>query len=122
MFATPQAVVGMLQGHKLRALAVTSRARLSILPTVSTVAESGYRDFEEVDWKVIVAPAGTPPDVVKRLNAAVAKALTQPAMVPQLAAEGSIPMTGSPAQVEAYLKSEVAAWGKLIRDAGIRLE
>ncbi len=122
MFATPQAVVGMIKGGKLRALAVTSKNRLAILPEVPTVAESGYKDFEAVDWKVIVAPAGTPPEVVKRLNAAVAKALAQPAMVAQLAAEGSTPMSGSPAQVASYLKAEQAEWGKLIRDAGIKLE
>ncbi len=122
MFATPQAVVGMIKGGKLRALAVTSKKRLAILPEVPTVAESGYKDFEAVDWKVIVAPAGTPADVVKRLNAAVAKALTQPAMIAQLAAEGSTPMSGSPEQVARYIKAEQAEWGKLIRDAGIKLE
>ena len=122
MFATPQAVVGMIKGGKLRALAVTSTKRLAILPEVPTVAESGYKDFEAVDWKVIVAPAGTPADVVKRLNAAVAKALTQPAMIAQLAAEGSTPMSGSPEQVTRYIKAEQAEWGKLIRDAGIKLE
>ncbi|MGH6639181.1 MAG: tripartite tricarboxylate transporter substrate-binding protein, partial [Polaromonas sp.] len=61
-------------------------------------------------------------DVVKRLNAAVAKALTQPAMIAQLAAEGSTPMSGSPEQVARYIKAEQAEWGKLIRDAGIKLE
>lgn len=122
MFATPQAVVGMIKGGKMRALAVTSSKRLAILPEVPTVAESGYKDFEAVDWKVIVAPAGTPPEVVRRLNAAVAKALTQPAMIAQLAAEGSTPMSGSPERAAAYLKAEQAEWGKLIRDAGIKLE
>lgn len=122
MFATPQAVVGMIKGGKLRALAVTSTRRLAILPDVPTVAESGYKGFEAVDWKVVVAPAGTPAEVVKRLNAAVAKALTQPAMIAQLAAEGSTLMSGSPEQVVAYIKAEQAEWGKLIRDAGIKLE
>lgn len=122
MFATPQAVVGMIKGGKLRALAVTSTKRLPILPEVPTVAESGYKDFEAVDWKVIVAPAGTPVEVIQRLNAAVAKALTHPAMAAQLAAEGSAPLSGDPAQVASYLKTEQAAWGKLIRDAGIKLE
>ena len=122
MFATPQAVVWMIKGGKLRALAVTSRKRLAILPDVPTVVDSGYKDFEAVDWKVIVAPAGTPPDVVKRLNTVVAKALTQPTMIAQLAAEGSTPMSGSPEQVAACIKAEQATWGKLIRDAGIKLE
>ncbi|MDW5441447.1 tripartite tricarboxylate transporter substrate binding protein [Polaromonas sp. SM01] len=122
MFATPQAVIGMVKGNKLRALAVTSTKRLAILPEVPTVAEAGYKGFEAVDWKVIVAPAGTPAEVIKRLNAAVAKALTHPTMIAQLAAEGSAPLSGDPAQVARYLKAEQAEWGKLIRDAGIKLE
>ena len=111
-----------VKAGRLRALAVSSSRRIAAMPEVPTVAESGYKDFEAVDWKVIVAPAGTPADVVRRLNAAVAKALTQPAMIAQLAAEGSTPMSGSPEEVAKYLKAEQAEWGKLIRDAGIKLE
>lgn len=122
MFATPQAVLGMVQGGKLRALAVTSAKRISVLPNVPTVAEQGYKGFEAVDWKVIVAPAGTPADIVRRLNAAAAKALAQPAMIARLADEGSVPMSGSPEEVAKYIKAEQAEWGKLIREAGIRLE
>ena len=122
MFATPQAVLGMVQGGKLRALAVTSAKRVGVLPNVPTVAEQGYPGFEAVDWKVIVAPAGTPPDMVKRLNAAAAKALAQPAMIAKLADEGSVPMSGSPEEVAQYIKAEQAGWGALIREAGIRFE
>jgi tripartite-type tricarboxylate transporter receptor subunit TctC len=122
MFATPQAVVGMVKGGKLRVLAVTSARRMAILPDVPTVAESGYKDFEAVEWKVIVAPAGTPADVIRRINAAVARGLTQPAVLTQLAAEGSAPMSGTPDQAARYLAQEQAKWGKLIRDAGIKPE
>lgn len=122
MFATPPAVMGMLSGGKLRALAITSVRRVSALPGVATVAEQGYKDFEAVDWKVVVAPAGTPTDIVKRLNAATAKALTQPALLAKLADEGSSPMSGSPEEVAKYIKAEQAEWGALIREAGIRFE
>jgi tripartite-type tricarboxylate transporter receptor subunit TctC len=122
MFATPQAVLGMVQGGKLRALAVTSAKRIGVLPNVPTVAEQGYKGFEAVDWKVIVAPAGTPPDIVRRLNAAAAKALAQPAMIAKLADEGSVPMSGSPEEVARYIKAEQGEWGTLIREAGIRFE
>ena len=122
MFATPQAVLGMIAGGKLRALAVTSAKRIAVLPNVPTVAEQGYKGFEAVDWKMIVAPAGTPADVVKRLNAATAKALTQPALLAKLAEEGSSAMSGSPEDVAKYLKSEQAEWGAVIREAGIRFE
>ncbi len=122
MFATPQAVLGMIAGGKLRALAVTSAKRIAVLPNVPTVAEQGYKGFEAVDWKMIVAPAGTPADVVKRLNAATAKALMQPALLAKLAEEGSSAMSGSPEDVARYLKSEQAEWGAVIREAGIRFE
>ena len=122
MFATPQAVLGMVQGGRLRALAVSSAKRMGVLPNVPTVAEQGYPGFEAVDWKVIVAPAGTPPEVVKRLNAAAVKALAQPAMIAKLAEEGSIPMSGSPEEVVRYIKAEQIEWGTLIREAGIRFE
>lgn len=122
MFATPQAVLGMIAGGKLRALAVTSAKRIAVLPNVATVAEQGYKGFEAVDWKMIVAPAGTPADVVKRLNAATAKALTQPSLLAKLAEEGSSAMSGSPEEVAKYLKSEQAEWGTVIREAGIRFE
>ena len=122
MFATPQAVLGMIAGGKLRALAVTSAKRIAVLTNVPTVAEQGYKGFEAVDWKMIVAPAGTPADIVKRLNAATAKALTQPALLAKLAEEGSSAMSGSPEEVAKYLKSEQAEWGAVIREAGIRFE
>ena len=122
MFATPQAVLGMLQAGRLRALAVTSAKRVAALSSVPTVAEQGYPGFEAVDWKVIVAPVGTPPDIVKRLNAATARALTQPALLAKLNDEGSSPMSGNPEAVAKYIKAQQAEWGALIREAGIRFE
>lgn len=120
MFATPQSVAGMIKGGKLRALAVTSQKRLSFLPDVPTVAESGYKDFVAMDWKAIVAPAGTPADVVQRLNAEVMKALAQPALVATLEAEGSVPMHGTPEQAARFIRAEQEKWGSLIREAGIK--
>lgn len=122
MFATPQSVAGMIRSGKLRALAVTSQKRLSFLPEVPTVAESGYRDFVAMDWKAIVAPAGTPAEVVQRLNAEAMKALAQPALMATLEAEGSVPMTGTPEQAARFIKSEQAKWSSLIREAGIKAD
>jgi tripartite-type tricarboxylate transporter receptor subunit TctC len=122
MFATPQSVAGMIKGGKVRALAVTSQKRLSILPDVPTVAESGYKDFVAMDWKAVVAPAGTPADIVKRLNAEIVKALAQPALMATLDAEGSMPMNGTPDQAASFIKSEQAKWESLIREAGIKAD
>jgi tripartite-type tricarboxylate transporter receptor subunit TctC len=122
MFATPQSVLGMIKGGRMRAIAVTSQKRLPILPAVPTIAESGYKDFSAVDWKVIMAPAGTPPDIVRRMNAAIEKALTQPAMLATLSAEGSTPMGGSPEQAAKYIQTEQALWATLVREAGVKAE
>lgn len=122
MFATPQAVLGMVKGGRMRALAVTSRRRLNVLPDVPTVAESGYKDFEAVDWKMLVAPAGTPAQVIRQINAAVEKALAHPAFQAQLQAEGSAPLGGSAARAAEYLASEQAEWAALIRTAHIQLD
>ena len=122
MFATPQAVLGMLQGGKLRALAVTSRQRITAVNGVPTVAEQGYKDFEAVDWKVIVAPAGTPLEIVKRINAVTTKALQNQSVLSKLAEEGSTPLKGSPEEVAKYIKNEQAEWGTLIRESGIKFE
>ena len=122
MFATPQAVLGMLQGGKLRALAVTSAKRVGSWAAVPTVAEQGFSGFAAVDWKVIVAPPGTPADIVKRLYAATAKALTQPALLQKLADEASAPLSGSPQEVAAYINSEQAKWGALIHTYGIKFD
>ena len=119
MFATPQAALPMIKGGKLRALAVTSSKRLPVMPDVPTVADT-YKGFEALDWKALVAPAGTPPDIVKKLNAAVDKALAKPDAIAQLQAEGSTPVGGSVESAISYLKSEHALWGAIVRDTGVK--
>jgi len=121
MFATPQGALSMVKGGRLRALAVTSAKRLPVMPDVPTVAES-YKGFEAVDWKALVAPAGTSPEIVKKLSAAVDKALAKPATISQLLAEGSTPVGGSPEQAAQYIKSEHARWGAAVREAGVQPE
>jgi tripartite-type tricarboxylate transporter receptor subunit TctC len=122
MFATPQSVVSLIKSGKVRALAVSSSQRITVLPNVPTIGESGYAGFEAVDWKALVAPAGTPPAVIKTLNAAVNQALGQPSTLAELLADGSAPMGGTPEQAAQKIKSEHARWGALIREAGITLE
>jgi len=121
MFATPQGALSMVKGGRLRALAVTSAKRLPVMPDVPTVAES-YKGFEAVDWKALVAPAGTSPEIVKKLSAAVDKALAKPATISQLLAEGSTPVGGSSEQAAQYIKSEHARWGAAVREAGVQPE
>lgn len=122
MFATPQSVLGMIAGGKLRALAVTSASRIAILPKIPTVGEEGYKGFEATDWKIVVAPAGTPPDVIKKVNEAVQKALKQPALISKLTEEASSPMYGDPSAVLKYIRAEQREWDAAVKAAGIKLD
>jgi tripartite-type tricarboxylate transporter receptor subunit TctC len=121
-FATPQAAIPLVKGGRLRALAVTSAKRVPVLPDVPTVDESGYKGFEATDWKALVAPAGTPREVVNRLNAAAEKALGQPETLARLLAEGSVPLGGTPEHFAQFLKAEHARWGDAVRKAGVKVE
>jgi tripartite-type tricarboxylate transporter receptor subunit TctC len=120
--AAPSSVLPFVQGGKLRALAVTSAKRLDVLPDVPTVAESGYSGFEAVDWKAVVAPAGTPPDVIATLNAAVNKALKRQTVIDVLKADGSAVMGGTPEQFAQFLKAEQQRWGDTVRASGAKVD
>ena len=120
MFATPQAAQEMLKGKVLRPLAVSARERLSILPDVPTVAESGFDGFEALDWKALVAPAGTPPEVIEAVNSVVQKVLADPATIAMFTAEGSKAMGGSPQSAQQFILDEQKKWAALIREAGIQ--
>jgi tripartite-type tricarboxylate transporter receptor subunit TctC len=121
-FATPQTVVPFVQAGKLRALAVSSPKRIPVLPDVPTVAESGYKGFDTSDWKMLVAPAGTPAEIVERLNTEVEKAMAQPQTIAQLLAEGSVPIGGSPQQAAQVLKAEQRRWGSAVREANVKVD
>jgi tripartite-type tricarboxylate transporter receptor subunit TctC len=122
MLSTPQAALPLIKGSRLRALAVTSARRMPILPDVPTVAESGYPGFEAVDWKALMMPAGTPADMVKKLNAAVEKALGQRDTLARLLEEGSAPMGGGVERAARFIRAEQAKWGAAVRDAGIKVD
>jgi tripartite-type tricarboxylate transporter receptor subunit TctC len=119
MFTTPPGALPLIQGGRLRALAVTSAKRLPMLPDVPTLAESGYKGFHASEWKVLVAPAGTPAPVVERIAEEVQKALAQPGTIAKILADGNLPMSGSPTQSARFVKAEHARWSQLVRDSGL---
>jgi len=121
-FATPPIAMPMLKAGKLRALGVTSVKRVALLPNVPTVAEQGYAGFQAEDWKALVAPAGTPADVIARLNAEVNKALKDADTVARLREEGSEPRGGSAADLGTFIKSEHTRWGTIVRDSGAHVD
>ncbi|HET9707825.1 MAG TPA: tripartite tricarboxylate transporter substrate binding protein [Gemmatimonadales bacterium] len=113
------AVMPHVTSGRLRALAVSSLTRLPSLPSIPTLDESGVKGFEANGWYGIVAPAGTPREVVMRLNAEIHRALDSPELKGRLDAEGAIPAADSPEHFAAFIASEIARWGVVIKRAGI---
>ena len=119
-FTGAPAVLPHVRTGRLRALAVSSARRLPSLPDVPTVAESGYPGFDADQWYGIVAPAGTPEATVARLNAEINKALQQPAVVQQMAAEGAIPTPGSPKAFGDLIAREIPRWTEVVKAGNVK--
>jgi tripartite-type tricarboxylate transporter receptor subunit TctC len=122
LFDPVQTSIPQIQSGKVRPLAVTSKARFAELPNLPTVAESGYPAYDFVVWYAFVAPAGTPPAVVQRLNAYINKAVVDPDMKKKFAALGADLTASNPEECSAFVKRELAQWGKLMADVGIKPE
>ena len=120
MFANLSAVMGNIKGGTLRAIAVTSAKRSPSVPDVPTVAESGIPGFEAETWFGIVAPAGTPRDIVSKLNAAARQAVAAEDTKQRFAQVGMTNASSSPEELAAYIKAEIAKWSKVIKDADIQ--
>lgn len=116
----PVEVISHIRSHKLRALAVASPKRIALLPDVPTVAESGIADFEVAVWWGLVAPAGTPPSIVSRLNAELQKVLAEPALQSRLAELGVVIKAGSAAQFSDFIGTETTRWASVVKAANIK--
>ncbi|MEO8921744.1 MAG: tripartite tricarboxylate transporter substrate binding protein [Caldimonas sp.] len=122
MLLNPLEVAPHLKSGRLRALAVSSTQRLPILPDVPTMAEAGLPGFEAGVWWALVAPAGTPHEVIEKLSAATQKALADPAVRQRLTALGAIVTPSTPEQLAAFLQAEVTKWARVIKAADITVE
>jgi tripartite-type tricarboxylate transporter receptor subunit TctC len=112
-----------VRGGKVRALGVTTKARSAVLPEVATLHEQGLTDFEDVTWNGIVAPAGTPQEVLNRLHGAIAKSMGSEAFTRKYLERGiELVASRSPEDFSAYVKSEADGFAKLVREAGIKVE
>jgi tripartite-type tricarboxylate transporter receptor subunit TctC len=138
--STPQSLLGVISGEvpvtvdslgasfphiaggRLRAMAVTSRERSDRLPDVPTMLETGLDEREWVAWYAFMAPKGTPPEIVQRLNAAINRALQEPPMVARIREIGASPRITTPAETLAFLRAERADFGAIARAGNIRVE
>ena len=111
-----------IRSGKIKALAVASEKRVAALPDLPTIGESGYPGFEAWAWQGFVAPAGTPRDVVMKLNGAFARVMADPAIKQRLSESGFEPQTSTPDEFTAYMKSEIGKWAKVIRESNISLD
>ena len=120
-FANVVNVLPLAKEGKLRAIAVTSLKRSGLVPDLPTMAESGFPGFEAVPWFGLMAPAGTPSDIVDKIHRETVKDLALPDVHKTMAQQGLDSIGNSPAEFAAVIQSETPQWAKVIKDAGIRL-
>jgi len=111
-----------VKGGKIRALAVTTKDRLSVMPDVPTLQEAGVPGYELAAWQGVVAPAGTSRAVVERLNTEIVKLLHEPDTARRLTGDGGQIITSTPDQFAAYIKSEIGRFAKIVKDSGAKVE
>ena len=114
LFANSSEVGPLVASGKVRALAVSSAKRISLLPSVPTLDEAGIKGYETVAWGGVVAPRGTPREVIEKLNAAINAALATPSVREGLAKLGAVPAGGTPADFQRTIDRETRRWGELI--------
>jgi tripartite-type tricarboxylate transporter receptor subunit TctC len=122
MFATLPGSLGPIRSGRITAIAVTSAKRANAAPDIPTVAESGLPGYEASSWFALLAPAGTPKRIVARLNADALRALQTKEVQESLTRVGMDPTGSTPAEADAFLRSEIAKWTRVVREAGIRAD
>jgi tripartite-type tricarboxylate transporter receptor subunit TctC len=115
------ALLPHIQSGAIRALAVTSRERLAVLPDVPTMDESGLKDFKSSGWTAVFAPAKTPADIVERLNKAVVDGIRRPDIKSNMEQAGNVVVGSTPEECAKFVKEESDTWGPIIKDANITI-
>ncbi len=111
-----------IKAGKVRVLGVTSKARMDALPQVPTIAESGLPGYDVSNWLGVLAPAGTPKDVIATLHGALGKAMATPALKQQLVALGIEPTFGTPEEFTALMRAEIPKWAEIVRKSGATID
>src|SRR5262245_46346400 len=118
-FALVPAALQHVKAGSLRALAVTTEARLPYLPDVPTIAEQGFAGYEISSWQGAFAPAGTPKEIVAKINRELVRMLDEPEVRARISREGADPVGSTPEAFAQRVKDEIAKWSKVIKQAGI---
>jgi len=114
--------LGQIKGGSVRALAVTGKERSPLLPDVPTIAESGVPGYENYVWFGLWAPKKTPQPIIEKIYAQVQKALAEPAVKDRITADAGVPMTMPLADIEPFVKSEIAKWADVVKRAGVTVQ
>jgi tripartite-type tricarboxylate transporter receptor subunit TctC len=122
LFGITSVVLPQARAEKVRALAVTSLQRAASAPELPAMAESGFAGFEATSWFALLAPAGTPPAVVRKLHLETVKALTAPDLRTKFSDLGMDIVGGSPEQLAAIIRRDIPKWAKVIKDSGAKLD
>jgi tripartite-type tricarboxylate transporter receptor subunit TctC len=122
LFDSASSSAPLVRAGSLRALGATSARRLEAFPEVPTIAEQGAPGFETSTWSGVVAPAGTPPAIVERLNAEIRRLAATPAERRRVQEQGGVPMDLSPVETAEFVRREIEGWGQVIRAGNIRLD
>ena len=120
MFDAVTAMKGNIDAGQVRALATTGDKRSAVLPDVPTASEAGVPGYEATIWLGIMAPKGTPQEIVNRLNAEIGKIMAKPAVKEAWAKQGAAPMTMTPPEFGTFLKGDIDKWAKVIEKAGLK--
>jgi tripartite-type tricarboxylate transporter receptor subunit TctC len=122
LFTGAPAVLGQIKNGQLRALAISSPTRLDALPGLPTVAESGYKDFEADQWYGVVAPAGTPREIVAKLNAQINQSLNSPELKTRLNSEGAVATPATPEVFGKLIQTEIARWKPVMSSGRVKVD
>ncbi len=121
-FGAMAPAVPLIKAGQLRALAVTGKERSPTLPDIPTMAEAGFPEVEGATWTALAAPAGTPKDIVEKLHVMIVASLAEPEVKTKLAAMAYVPIGSDPQACADFFKSELAKWGEVIKQAGLKQE
>jgi tripartite-type tricarboxylate transporter receptor subunit TctC len=116
------ALMPHIKSQRLRIIGVGTAKRLAVLPEVPTISEAGVPGYEATQWYGILAPAGTPRDIVMKLNAEMVRALRLPDVRERLAGDGVVPVGNTPEEFGAHIKSEIARWAPVVKASGAKPE